>query len=425
MPFTLAPILNAKPREDKTQHVLIRITKDRVLRYLSTGIYVKDAEFNNKNKRRPIRGTSQRATTLNDVIQDMMDQLEALGLQNPSYTSQQLKELYEKSLEPPAPPLSFSSFWQLEMNRIKAEFKARTGEKYESEYAKFHAFAQKERIEFSDLTVAFIKNYRAYLAKINAPTTLNKSLQFVSRMIKAAMKEGLIEYKDNPFHTITIKRPKGKKDKLTQEEIARIRALDLPTNRRIYHSRNIFICLFYLHGSRIGDVLQLRRKQILLFDDATMLINYEMEKTGADNSIVASPALVTLLLPYLVGKNPDDFIFPFLKPALKNKTGESLLKQIGSKTATINQDLKKVGAILAELTGVEKHITTHVARHTFAHITRAVSGDVYATSKALGHSDVTITEGYLGQDHAALIEKVSSATYRSIEEAAQKLLKPD
>jgi integrase len=174
-----------------------------------------------------------------------------------------------------------------------------------------------------------------------------------------------------------------------------------------------------MHGSRIGDVLQLKRNQIVMIDNV-MLIDYEMEKTGTDNSIVASPALMSLLLPYLSGKGPEDFVFPFLKSGLKNNG-----KQVESKTATINQDLKKIGAMLAKLTGTEKHLTTHVARHSFAHITRAVSGDVYATSKALKHSDVTITEGYLGQDHKALIEKVSNATYQKIEEAAQGLLKPD
>lgn len=44
--------------------------------------------------------------------------------------------------------------------------------------------------------------------------------------------------------------------------------------------------------------------------------------------------------------------------------------------------------------GIEKHITSHTARHTFATMMLELGADLYTTSKLLGHADMKMTQVY-------------------------------
>ena len=52
------------------------------------------------------------------------------------------------------------------------------------------------------------------------------------------------------------------------------------------------------------------------------------------------------------------------------------------------------------LSGIEKNISFHTSRHTFATLSLTYDVDIYTVSKLLGHSDVRITQIY-----AKLIDK--------------------
>ena len=64
---------------------------------------------------------------------------------------------------------------------------------------------------------------------------------------------------------------------------------------------------------------------------------------------------------------------------------------IGSKNTIVNKNLK----ILADMIGFDGNLTFHIARHSFADISRKKGVNVYDISKLLGHSSISITEQYL------------------------------
>ena len=49
---------------------------------------------------------------------------------------------------------------------------------------------------------------------------------------------------------------------------------------------------------------------------------------------------------------------------------------------------------MAQQAGIEKNLTFHCSRHTFATLTLTAGGDIYTTSKLLGHTSVLTTEIY-------------------------------
>lgn len=97
------------------------------------------------------------------------------------------------------------------------------------------------------------------------------------------------------------------------------------------------------------------------------------------------------ILEYYKSEDPEDFIFPFLRNGADYSDKKFLFDQLGAKTALINKYLKEV----AKKAKINKRITTHTARHSFADIARKKTDNIYNLSKTLGHSDLKITEAYL------------------------------
>jgi site-specific recombinase XerD len=74
-------------------------------------------------------------------------------------------------------------------------------------------------------------------------------------------------------------------------------------------------------------------------------------------------------------------------------------RRISSKNALVNKHLKT----LAEMIETDIALSFHVSRHSFADYARASGVDLYAISKALGHSNLKVTETYLKSfDHDAV-----------------------
>ena len=60
----------------------------------------------------------------------------------------------------------------------------------------------------------------------------------------------------------------------------------------------------------------------------------------------------------------------------------------------ISTELSSGGVSPAKAAGINKNMTFHTARHTFATMMLTLGADLYTTSKLLGHSDVQITQVY-------------------------------
>lgn len=84
-----------------------------------------------------------------------------------------------------------------------------------------------------------------------------------------------------------------------------------------------------------------------------------------------------------------------------NRNANNILNELDNSTEFVFPNIPKIrrtlkyqlDAILKDI-GIEKHITFHSARHTFATLTLSLTNDIYTTSKLLGHKDISTTQIY-------------------------------
>jgi len=263
-------------------------------------------------------------------------------------------------------------------------------------------FRNNQELNFEEIDISFLEEFQKYLRKLgNNQTTISKYLKALRSTFYKAIDSGKYTSKANPFSSFKIKVGQPNKDRLNLEEIIKIEKLELTQGTLISHVRNVFLFSFYNAGIRISDLLMLKWQNI-----QNGRLVYKMYKTNRTHSLLLKEKPLAILDHYRPDDTKkEDYIFPFFKNNIDYSDPLFLHNQIGAKTALINKYLKEI----AKKAEIDKNITTHTARHSFADIARKKEKNLYNLSKALGHSSIKVTEAYLASfDEAAVDETLNN-----------------
>lgn len=215
-------------------------------------------------------------------------------------------------------------------------------------------------VALDSITPEWLAQYESFSRKeCNDAGTL-KRIAFVSVILKEAIRQG--KAKTDPF--LTYRKPpkrNPKREWLTREELERVEAVAGKTNSNIIKRTAYWFLLACYTGLRYSDIVNFDHKKAVR---EGRLVLYT-QKTGEIVSIKITKNIQRLL-----------DITQNLGPVYTNQ-----------KT---NQYLKSV----AHLANIDKKVTFHMARHTFAVqcANRGISQEV--ASKLLGHSDLKTTSIY-------------------------------
>lgn len=398
MPTNTKATLREEARPDGTHAVRIRVTAARKVTYLHTGLAVTPRQWNpagTLEKANWVRSSHLDAAELNGKIARYIRELQALDYEVPGLPAADLVALYKRrregreAREQTAHEL-LTSYIAREMALIKATVKVRTYERYQRYALRLEAFCA--GLPVSGVTLGLVKRLESELLAKNARSTVNKELEFLKAMLKRAVAEGVIEYRDNPFNAYRLPPPrKTHKEKLSEEEIARLEGLTLAPGTNLWHARNTFMLQYCLAGARIGDVLTLKWQDVK--ESRVSYLEMKGERYGKRHSITITGRLRALLDAYKPEKGPRRYVLPFLEPHAHLETDKAkeseFYKLLESKTSIVNNNLAK----LAKLAGIGKKVSTHVSRHSLADKLRR-NGDLYAASKLLGHTTLKQTQTY-------------------------------
>lgn len=233
---------------------------------------------------------------------------------------------------------------------------------YEVQIRKLNRFRSKTA--FTDLSPFFWTQYQSYMISLgNNQNTIEKAFRILKVFIHLAIDHGII--KENPLVKVKVKRVNGHMDYLSLEELSVLEKLYKGILTK-YEKNVLRSFLFACYtGLRYQDIKEIQG--IHIFENSR--IEKEMQKNGRKVTIELSDR------------------------------AKALLSEIEIKTMPLfrvyaNQPINRALKVLASKAGIQKKVTFHVSRHTFATITLSLSNDIAAVQKLCGHAKIQTTQIY-------------------------------
>ena len=227
-------------------------------------------------------------------------------------------------------------------------------------------------ISIKEITPMFITDFELYLrttCKCGYNTTA-KFMQFFKRIILIARNNGILI--GDPFANYKIRLEKVDRGYLTEDEIKIILKKKM-VSERLENVRDLFIFSCFT-GLAFSDIHGLRKEHIVEDSNGVRWIRKGRQKT----KIMCNIPLMEVPLKILEKYSTNEYCrkHGVLFPVLCNQKMNACLKE------------------LADICGIKKTLTTHVARHTFATFALANGVSIESVAKMLGHTNVQMTRHY-------------------------------
>ena len=384
----------SKAREDDKCPVYLRCTLDGERFELSTGIFILPDLWS--RGRQESRGKTEEAmvvkSRLGKVATKVQDAFSFLESTEERFTVFDLKE---KLLSPRKKAGLISVFDSVIKDieaRVGVDYSQGTLKHYKTSRKRIKGFIsfqfKRQELPVSSVDYGFINAMDVYLkqkfrVKPNTAVTYHKHLK---KVLNTAI--GLNYIIANPYERFKVIRNESHRDYLTLQELGKIRDKEIST-QRLGQVRDIFVFACYT-GLGYAELKKLGREHIHQGDDGDEWIVIDRNKTD-----------IRCRIPLL----------PQAKELLK-KYERHLVCEITGKLLPVNSN-QKMNEYLKELAvicGIDKNLTMHVSRHTFATSVTLTNGvPIETVSKMLGHTSIKTTQIY-----ARIVDKKISEDMRKL-----------
>lgn len=380
--FSILFWVNFSRIKNKKASIYVRITVNgkRATISLKRKVIVSDWDIH-KNR---ARGTSQRTRILNNYLDEVHGSLfkcyQDLRTEHKLITSQAIKSRYLGEDEQNHSVIDIIAYHNEDMvGKLKwgTQKNYYTTQKYISKfllktYKTTDLYLQELDYNF---IIKFEKFLRDFIPKDHqrkmGNNTVMKHIERFRKLINLAVKLGWIER--DPFINFKAQFIKNERGFLSLNELQEIenKQFSIP---RLQLVKDLFVFSCYTSLSYI-DVINLTNDNICIGIDGELWIHYKREKTAKPIRIPLLPKALKIIEKY--------------KSNIRSISQGSLFPKISNQK--LNSYLKEI----ADICGIRKNITFHIARHTFATTVTLSNGmPIETVSKLLGHSRISTTQIY-------------------------------
>jgi integrase len=379
--------------KDKKIPILLRVSINGVHDYLNTGKRIKEIHYDKENKsvKSGISGFStitsfidRQKVRVENIISDFEKKDEVA-------TISKVKEIYEQETGKVKSDCFYNYVEEtIKWEQANTEISENTLVHYGTHLKKLKEYRNKLTIH--DINKAFLEKYKSHILDTlgQANNTAYHAMCFLRKYTKKLFDDGKI--KPYPFAKFQVGSPfEVERDYLEPEELTKLHdiydSLELTKITRTAKSKytkykefnvgekyqeilRYFLVACYT-GLRHSDIKTLRREHI-----KGRFIVKEMVKGREGRRKTVRIPIRKRLFSLLDMSNPTGKIFE--NPVMED--------------AQTNKYLKTIMALPA--VKIEKHITFHCARHSFAIISLLLGIKIEVVSDILGHSELTTTQRY-------------------------------
>jgi integrase/recombinase XerD len=371
------------------KYVVLRFTRDRKYKKINIGVVSDRHSFNSERYGRWISKSDPEHERKNLIIGDKLQEAykalnEIRNLRNAEPTLEEI-DLRTRQGESYSDVLGYykrliDSFGNWNQQRAWT-----TGY---NKLAQYLEHIGRKDIDFREIDSVWLGRFDAWMVSHNLCSgTRYTNFKKLRAAFNRGIADGLIPLEAYPFKRGGFKMPKTTqtiKQRLSIDELKAMVNVKLESKLQS-DARDTFIAQFYLAGARIEDILRLKVENI-----NNGRVEFVMKKTLQGRSYPMSEQLTALLTERISNREPNMYVFPWLD-GFENSEEIPIKMAVSRKTAVVNKLLKKV----AKRCSIDKPLTTHIARHSFAQTLVDNNVPVKLIQELLGHTSLAITEKYI------------------------------
>lgn len=228
-------------------------------------------------------------------------------------------------------------------------------------------------IPVDKITFKVLNDFEYYLRSIRKCGN-NSAIKYVKnlgKIVRICIGNGWLTV--DPYTNYKPKTKKTQRTVLTKEELIRLAEKQFSIER-LSLVRDIFIFSCYT-GLAYVDARKLKRSEVIKGIDGNLWIYTNRQKTDTLSRIPVLPAASAIIEKY--ADHPQSVNKGLLLPVMSNQKMNAYLKEI------------------ADLCGIYKPLTFHIARHTFATTVTLNNGvPIESVAKMMGHTSIKTTQIY-------------------------------
>lgn len=330
---------------------------------------------------------------VNSFINDLLEsgQIEFM-------TASQVKKAY---LDRNKNNISFNEF----TNKLILEFKKTHKLGNASVYQQALDFIAKNingDVYFREIDYTFLKKLeKVHLESGYGYNSLSVKLRTIRAVYNKAINEGVAKQEWYPFTKYKIKQTKTQKRAISKEDILKIENYKPIFGSPEFHARNYFMFSFYMIGMNFSDIAHLKYSNL-----KRARLEYYRKKTGKFYSLELYDKPKAIIQIYRKSnfifnpnKSEDSYIFPIIK----RQDRELIRADVYNGLKQLNKYIRRIANELE----IDAHITSYVARHSWASIGKALNIPISVISDGLGHEDLSTTQIYLDELDKSTIDQAS------------------
>ncbi|MDH6311160.1 site-specific recombinase XerD [Dysgonomonas sp. PFB1-18] len=367
---------NTKKNGEST--VMIRITIDGEATEFSSKISIKADFWDSKTSK--VIGRTKSALEINKSLEliraDLISQYYSLLERGGTVTPDRLKNSY-LGIEEKENTLISLFDKKIEQKKLLNQsniISKETVDKYICTRNKLIEFLNyeydKDDIRIKDVRYDLIRSYEVFLLTKGkcAHNTMVRHMRYLKQVITDAVKSHYLL--QDPFNGITLSSQRGKRKYLTEPELLKLLETTFESDL-LNEAKDVFIfCCFT--GLAYIDVKNLKESDIVQYADGKKYIIKDRKKTGNESFIPLLDVPQRILNKY-----------------------ENMRKEIkGLLPVRACQNMNIYLKEIAGLCGIQKNLTTHCGRHTYATLMLTKGVSLESVSRMLGHTDIKTTQIY-------------------------------
>ena len=254
---------------------------------------------------------------------------------------------------------------------------------YRADIEAFLEFAQQQcasEVLFTDVTPIFIRSYLVQLKECQyARRTIARRIAALRSFFRHMCRENIVG--DNPFtlvHTPKLE----KKLPLFLDTIQIEQFLSLPDNSPLGRRDAAALELLYASGLRVGELVNLHQQDVDLENRLVLVYGKGAKERIVPMGKTAAKTIstyVTVTRPYLIRKSHEHHSYLFV-----NNRGSQLT----------DRSVRRIVDKYVEQMALDKRISPHTLRHTFATHMLNNGADLRSVQELLGHVNLSTTQLY-------------------------------